>query len=447
MEGEKKIRISTMQIIAVGFVLIILIGALLLSMPAASKDNIRIPFINSIFTATSALCVTGLVVYDTYTQFTLFGQLVILVLIQIGGLGFMSMAGMIFLMIGKKIGLRERGLLMETMSTVQIGGVVKLLRKIIIITFSMEIFAAGLLSIRFIPLLGVSKGIYYGIFHAVSAFCNAGFDLMGVFGPRSSLVGFNTDVLVNIVVMSLIIIGGLGFIVWDDLMKSGLKFSKYRLHTKIVLIGTLTLITIPAVIFLFLENNNTLAGMTLGQKIMASLFQVITPRTAGFNTVDTASLTEGASFLTIILMIIGANPGSTGGGIKLTTLFVIILSIKAYITHAQDLNVGGKRLEDYIPRKAFSITAIYLILASLASFLIMSTQSFELKDAMFESVSAIGTVGLSTGITPDLNIMSKIVVILLMYCGRVGSLTVMAAFAGDRVKPNIRNLEEKIIIG
>ncbi len=447
MEAKKKIKISTMQIIAVGFVLIILIGALLLSMPAASKDNTGISFINSIFTATSALCVTGLVVYDTYTQFTLFGQLVILVLIQIGGLGFMSMAGMIFLMIGKKIGLRERGLLMETMSTVQIGGVVKLLRKIILISFSVEILATGLLSIRFIPLLGVSKGIYYGIFHAVSAFCNAGFDLMGVFSPRSSLVGFNSDVLINAVVMSLIIIGGLGFIVWDDLIKNGFKFSKYRLHTKIVLIGTATLITIPAVIFFFLENTNTLEGMTFGQKVMASLFQVITPRTAGFNTVDTASLSEGASFMTIILMIIGANPGSTGGGIKVTTLFVIILTIKAYITHTQDLNVGGKRLDDYVLRKAFSITAIYLILASLASFLIMSTQSFELKDAMFESVSAIGTVGLSTGITSELNIISKIVVILLMYCGRVGSLTVMAAFAGDRVKPNIRNLEEKIIIG
>ena len=447
MEGKKKIRISTMQIIAVGFVLIILIGALLLSLPAASKDNIRIPFLDSLFTSTSALCVTGLVIYDTYTQFTLFGQLVILVLIQIGGLGFMSMAGMIFLMIGKRIGLRERGLLMETMSTIQIGGVVKLLRKIIIITFSIEIIAAGLLSIRFIPLLGVSKGIYYGIFHAVSAFCNAGFDLMGVFSPKSSLVGFNTDILVNIVVMSLIITGGLGFIVWDDLMNNKLRFSKYRLHTKIVLIGTAALIIIPAIIFYFLENNNTLEGMTFGQKILASVFQVITPRTAGFNTVDTGALSEGASFLTIILMIIGANPGSTGGGIKVTTMFVIILTIKAYITHAHDLNIGGKRLEDYVPRKAFSITAIYLILASLASFLIMSTQSFELKDAMFESVSAIGTVGLSTGITPDLNIMSKIVVILLMYCGRVGSLTVMAAFAGDRVKPNIRNMEEKIVIG
>ncbi len=436
-----------MQIIAAGFVIIILLGALLLCLPAASKDNIPIPFIDSVFTATSALCVTGLVIYDTYSQFTLFGQLVILFLIQIGGLGFMSMAGMIFLMIGKKIGLRERGLLMETMSTIHIGGVVKLLKKIITITFLVEIFAAGLLSIRFIPLLGVSEGIYYGIFHAVSAFCNAGFDLMGVFNPKSSLVGFDTDVLVNVVIMSLIIIGGLGFIVWDDLLTNKLKFSKYRLHTKIVLVGTAVLITIPAVIFFFLENNNTLEGMTIGQKILASIFQVVTPRTAGFNTVDTGSLTEGASFLTIILMVIGANPGSTGGGIKITTMFVIILAIRAYITHTQDLNVGGKRLEDYVPRKAFSITAIYLILVSLASFLLISTQPFELLDAMFETVSAISTVGLTTGITSYLNTGSKIVIILLMYCGRVGSLTVLSAFAGEKIKANIRNVEEKIVIG
>ncbi|HOD93880.1 MAG TPA: TrkH family potassium uptake protein [Clostridia bacterium] len=447
MEQKKITRISTMQIIAAGFVIIILLGALLLCLPAASKDNIPIPFIDSVFTATSALCVTGLVIYDTYSQFTLFGQLVILFLIQIGGLGFMSMAGMIFLMIGKKIGLRERGLLMETMSTIHIGGVVKLLKKIITITFLVEIFAAGLLSIRFIPLLGVSEGIYYGIFHAVSAFCNAGFDLMGVFNPKSSLVGFDTDVLVNVVIMSLIIIGGLGFIVWDDLLTNKLKFSKYRLHTKIVLVGTAVLITIPAVIFFFLENNNTLEGMTIGQKILASIFQVVTPRTAGFNTVDTGSLTEGASFLTIILMVIGANPGSTGGGIKITTMFVIILAIRAYITHTQDLNVGGKRLEDYVPRKAFSITAIYLILVSLASFLLISTQPFELLDAMFETVSAISTVGLTTGITSYLNTGSKIVIILLMYCGRVGSLTVLSAFAGEKIKANIRNVEEKIVIG
>ena len=447
MEAKKKIRLTTMQIIAIGFVVIILIGALLLSLPAASKDNTRIPFINALFTATSALCVTGLATYDTYTQFTLFGQIVILVLIQTGGLGFMSMAGMIFLMLGKKIGLRERGLLMETMGSPQIGGVVKLLRKIIITSFAIEIVAATILSIRFIPLLGTAKGIYYGIFHAISAFCNAGFDLMGVFSPRSSLTFFDTDIVVNIVIMSLIVVGGLGFVVWDDIMDNKLKFSKYRLHTKIVLIGTAVLITVPAVIFFFLESNNTLEGMTFGEKILVSLFQVITPRTAGFNTVDMTELSEGASFLTVLLMMIGANPGSTGGGIKITTMFVIILTIKAYITHEPDLNVGGKRLEDFIPRKAFSIAAIYLSLTLLACFLIISFQSISVKDAMFESFSAIGTVGLSTGITPELNILSKIAVIILMYCDRVGSLTVIAALAGDKPRPNVRLMEERIIIG
>ena len=447
MELKKTKKISTMQIIAVGFVVIILIGTFLLSLPVASRNGIRIPFIDALFTATSSLCVTGLVVYDTYTQFTLFGQLVILTLIQIGGLGFMSMATMISLLIGKKIGLKERGLLMETMNTNQIGGVVKLLRKIIVITFSIEIVSAAILSIRFIPLLGTAKGIYYGLFHSISAFCNAGFDLMGIFEARSSLITFNTDVLVNIVVMSLIVIGGLGFIVWDDLMKNKFKFSKYRLHTKIVLIGTAVLILIPAVIFFFLENSNTLEGMTAGQKIMASVFQVITPRTAGFNTVDTASLGDGTTFMTMLLMIIGANPGSTGGGIKVTTLFVIILTVKAYVTHSQDLNAGGRRLEEYVPRKAFSITTLYLLLSLFGAFLIMSTQQLGMKETVFEALSAIGTVGLSSGITLDLNAISKTVIILLMYCGRVGSLTVLSAFAGERVKPNIRNIEEKIVIG
>jgi trk system potassium uptake protein TrkH len=247
--------------------------------------------------------------------------------------------------------------------------------------------------------------------------------------------------------MSLIVVGGLGFVVWDDIMDNKLKFSKYRLHTKIVLIGTAVLITVPAVIFFFLESNNTLEGMTFGEKILVSLFQVITPRTAGFNTVDMTELSEGASFLTVLLMMIGANPGSTGGGIKITTMFVIILTIKAYITHEPDLNVGGKRLEDFIPRKAFSIAAIYLSLTLLACFLIISFQSISVKDAMFESFSAIGTVGLSTGITPELNILSKIAVIILMYCGRVGSLTVIAALAGDKPRPNVRLMEERIIIG
>lgn len=447
MKQKKPSKINTLQIIAIGFILIIVIGALLLSLPAASKDHVRIPLIDAFFTATSALCVTGLVVYDTFTQFTLFGQLIILVFIQIGGLGFMSVAGMISLMIGKRIGLKERGLLMEAMNTNQIGGVVKLLRKIMIITFSVEFISAAILSIRFIPLFGTFKGIYFGIFHSISAFCNAGFDLMGGFGPNSSLTSFSTDVLVNTVVMVLIIFGGLGFIVWDDLMKNKFKFSKYRLHTKIILIGTILLITIPGIMFFFLEGGNTLEGMTLGQKIMASAFHVITPRTAGFNTIDTTALTEGGSFLTMLLMIIGANPGSTGGGIKLTTMFVIILTIKSYITHNQDLNSGGKRLEDYIPRKAFSIVTLYLLLALSGSFIIMATQQFDLKDAVFEALSAIGTVGLSMGITPYLSTLSKIVIILLMYCGRVGSLTVLSAFYGERIKPNIRNIEEKIVIG
>lgn len=447
MKKDRKSKLNSIQIIAIGFALIILVGATILCLPISSKDGQSIPFVNGVFTAATSLCVTGLVVYDTFTQFSVFGQIIIAVLIQVGGLGFMTVASMVFLAFGKKIGLKERGLLMETLNTDRIGGSVRLVRKVIIGTFSIELICAAILCIRFIPQFGVDTGIYYSIFHSISAFCNAGIDLMGVFGEYSSLTTYYNDVLVNVVIMSLITIGGLGFVVWDDIATHKLKFSKYRLHTKIVLIASTTLIIVPAIIFMMLENGNTLEGMTFGEKIMASLFQVITPRTAGFNTVDTGSLTNGGTFLTMVLMFIGASPGSTGGGIKTTTFVVMIIAILSYVKNDEDMNLGKRKLTDNTFKKAYCVTGIYILLAGLSTFLITATSEISIKDAAFEVLSALSTVGLSTGITRDLSTFSRIVIIICVYCGRVGSLTVLMAVFEKKQKAKITNVEEKIIVG
>ncbi len=443
-----KIRVNSIQIIALGFAATILVGALLLSLPAASKDGGMLAFTDALFTATSATCVTGLVVYDTYTQFTLFGQIVILCLIQIGGLGFMTVATLFFMMLRRKIGLAERGLLMETVNAFQIGGVVRLIRRVLIGTAVFEGIGAILLAIRFCPQMGIATGVYYAIFHSVSAFCNAGFDLMGRFSPYISLTPYQSDALVNLVIMSLIMIGGLGFVVWNDMAEHKWRYGRYQVHTKIVLLATFLLITVGAVLFYIMEKDNTLAGMAPGAKLLASLFQSVTPRTAGFNTVDMSALTEGGTVLTMLLMLIGASPGSTGGGIKTTTIAVILLATISYIRNTDDINVFHRRLENGVLKRAYCSTTIYIALSIIGVFLIITTQGLPVKDVVFETLSAIGTVGLSTGITRELNTFSRIIMILLMYCGRVGSLTLATAIL-ERIskKTNFRNPEEKIIIG
>ncbi len=443
-----KVKINSIQIIALGFAATILVGALLLSLPIASRDGNPLVFTDALFTATSATCVTGLVVYDTYTQFTLFGQIVILCLIQIGGLGFMTVATFFFMMIRRKIGLAERGLLMESVNAFQIGGVVRLVRRVLIGTAAFEGLGALLLAIRFCPQMGLGTGIYYAIFHSISAFCNAGFDLMGRISPYISLIPYQSDALVNLVVMALIVLGGLGFVVWNDVAEHRWRYARYQLHTKIVLLATFLLIVVGAVLFYILERDNTLAGMAPGGKVLASLFQSVTPRTAGFNTVDMSALTEGGTTLTMLLMLIGASPGSTGGGIKTTTIAVILLATISYIRNTDDINVFHRRLESGILKRAYCSTTIYIALSIVGVFLVITAQGLSIKDAAFETLSAIGTVGLSTGITRELNTFSRIIMILLMYCGRVGSLTLATAIM-ERIskKTNFRNPEEKIIIG
>ena len=309
-------KMTQTQMIVVGYLLLILLGSILLMLPVSSRDGNMTSFADALFTSTSASCVTGLVVQDTYLHWSFFGQLIILILIQIGGMGFMTIGVCVAILLRRKIGLKVRGILQESINSIQIGGIVKLTKKIIKGTLFFESIGAVLLMIRFIPEFGIGRGIWYGIFHSISAFCNAGFDLMGENGAYQSLIRYSDDWLVNTVIMLLIIIGGIGFLVWDDLSVKKFQWKKYHLHTKIVLSTTGFLIIGGAVLFLILEKNNVLAGMPVKEQILCSLFHSVTARTAGFNTTDTGALTEGSKLVTMILMFIGGSPGSTAGGIK-----------------------------------------------------------------------------------------------------------------------------------
>lgn len=447
MHKLKKPNFTYSQISAISFMSIILFGTLLLTLPISSRSGEATPFIDALFTSASATCVTGLVVYDTYTHFSLFGQIVILSLIQIGGLGFMIIATLFSLMLKRKIGLKERGMLQESVSTIHIGGIVRLTKHILFGTVIFEAIGAIILALRFYPDMGLKQGLYNGVFHSISAFCNAGFDLMGRFEPSSSLTLYSGDIVVNLVIMSLIVVGGVGFLVWEDIFTNKLKFCKYRLHTKIVLVVTATLIIVPAIIFYSIERTNSFAGMGTTESWLASFFQSITPRTAGFNTVNIAELSEGSILLTIILMVIGGSPGSTAGGVKTTSFAVIILSLIASIRHTEDINVFNRRLERDVIKKAYDVITIYFMCCALAVLLICALQPFGLKEVFFEVVSALSTVGMSTGITPDLNSLSKFIITLLMFFGRVGSLSVALVFSEKKEYIPIRKPVEKISIG
>jgi trk system potassium uptake protein TrkH len=432
--------------IAAGFAAVILLGTMLMTLPAAGRDGVALPFGDALFTAASAACVTGLVVYDTYTRFSLFGQLVILCLVQIGGLGFMTVGSLFLMMARKRIGLAERGALTESVSAFQIGGIVRLVRRVIRLTAILEGAGAALLAVRFCPRLGVAEGLYFALFHSVSAFCNAGFDLMGRFAPYASLIPYQRDVLVNLTIMSLTVMGGLGFVVWDDLLERRPRFAAYRLHTKLVLVSTAALVAVGAALFGIFERGNTLAGMGFADALLTSLFQSVSLRTAGFATVDMGSLSEGGTVLCMLLMMVGASPGSAGGGVKTTTVMVILLATFSYVRGDGDVSVFGRRLEGSVVRRAYCVATIYAALTVVGVFLLLAAQGLSVRDAALEALSAISTAGLATGVTRGLNTLSRAIIVLLMYCGRVGSLTLVMAVMTDR-KPRMRNPEEKIIIG
>lgn len=446
---SKKIRLLTYpQMIALGYFLIISTGTVLLSLPAANRGNSPPGFVCALFTSASATCVTGLVVFDTYSQWSIFGQLVILTLIQVGGLGFMTIFTLFSFMLKRKIGLKERGLLRESVNSMHIGGIVRLTKKILFGTFMFEGLGAIVLSTRFIPRMGFAEGLYNGIFHSVSAFCNAGFDLMGKYGKFSSLTAFADDTIVCFTVAVLIIAGGIGFFVWDDIAKNRHHFGRYRLHTKIALTTTIFLIIAGTACFYLFERTNLLFGMTAGKKFMASLFSAVTPRTAGFNLVDTASLSQAGKLLAMMLMFIGGSPGSTAGGIKTTTLSVLLISLRSSLKNTKTCNSFGRRLEDNALKRASAVVAVNAILVLSATFLICaSNNGLQLSDVLFEVLSAIDTVGLTTGITGVINTFGQLVLVLLMYSGRVGSISFALLFTEHGMAPPVQNPMERINIG
>ena len=448
MQKQKKhLKMSHVQIIALGFFLIIMAGTLLLMLPAATKNGQGASFLDALFTATSASCVTGLVVQDTSTYWSGFGQAAILLMIQIGGLGFMTIATMFFMLLKRRVHLRGRELLTESINGNQVGGIMKLAKKILIGTFLIEGIGAMILMIRFVPLYG-KQGVWMSVFHSVSAFCNGGFDLMGEHtGVYSSLTAFADDWLVNSLIMFLIVIGGVGFVVWDDMLTHKWHLKRYHLHSKIVLYMTNVLIFGGALLFYFVERNATGAGMSAGNQILTSLFDSITARTAGFNTVDTAALSDAGKLITIALMFIGGSPGSTAGGVKTTTIMVLMLYSFSYMRKDRGTSVFGRSLEEDALRKASAVFFTNLMLALGVTIIISSIQSFPMLDLMFETFSAIGTVGMSTGLTRELHDISRVLIIFLMYCGRVGSLSFANALAGRRKTAPVKDAVEKITIG
>ncbi|MCI8297727.1 MAG: Trk family potassium uptake protein [Lachnospiraceae bacterium] len=445
---EIRNHLSQTQFIAYGFLGIILLGTLILMLPASNRSGQSLGFVNCLLTATSATCVTGLVAADTWSQWTLLGQLTILTMIQIGGLGFITIGVFLSILLRRKIGLKQRGLMQESVNTLQIGGVVRLAKHIVQWTLVFEGVGALLLSIRFIGEMGFIKGVYFGIFHSISAFCNAGFDLMGTREAYSSLTYYSNDWLVNLTVMSLIVIGGIGFIVWEDLGRNKLRVRKYRLHTKIVLVTTTILLFGGAAIFCLLERKNLMADMGVGERIWTSLFQSVTARTAGFNSIDTAALTDGSKLVTIVLMFIGGSPGSTAGGIKTTTLAVLLLCIRASVDQTDGVNVAGRRLDGDVIRQAGLILSFNLMLTVAASvWIVLFQPELLMSDVLFETFSAIGTAGMSTGITRALLPISKLALVVLMFCGRVGSLSSALAFTQSKKKPPVRLPMERITVG
>ena len=442
-----KSKLSHVQVIAFGYILMILIGTLLLMLPFASADGQCAPFQTAAFTATSASCVTGLILRDTATAWTPFGQAVILLLIQVGGLGFMTIATLFFLAAGKRMGLRSREIMVESINTTKIGGLMKLTKTILLGTLCFEGTGALLLAIRFVPTFGWGKGIWYSMFHAVSAFCNAGFDLLGVYEPFCSLVPYQSDWLVNLVIMALIVLGGLGFLVWEDLMRCGLRFKRYRLHTKLVLSASAILLFGGALLIYVFEANATGADLSQGERILTALFASVTCRTAGFNTVDVAAMSNASKLLSVLLMLIGGSPGSTAGGIKTTTVAVILLYTVASFRGDSSPTVFGRRISEDTLRKSVNVLFINVSIMLAAAIALCALQPLPLVDVLYETSSAMGTVGITTGITRDLCSASVWIIALLMYLGRVGSVTFAVALLEKRAKPPVSYPTEQITVG
>lgn len=407
------------------------------------------PFINAFFTATSATCVTGLVIYDTFTHWTTFGHVVILILIQIGGVGFMTIITLFSIMLKKKIGLFERKLIMISSASDKLSGNVSLVKRIVLATALFEGTGTILLAIRFCQDFGFGKGLWFAAFHAISAFCNAGIDLMGIISPMSSLTNYANDPLIILTIGSLIVIGGIGFVVWSDIVTTRFKPNKFSLHTKVVLISTFLLLSVSTLIFFFVEKNNpaTLKNKTLPNKILNALFLAITPRTAGFNSVETDQLHSSSIFLTMGLMLIGGSTGSTAGGIKITTLVVILVGFLSIARNREEIDIFRKRIDPNVLKHALIILCTYLGTIAIATFILLIADNLPIEAALFKTFSAIGTVGLSITQNANLTVISKLTIILLMVIGRVGILTIALALGQKKKEAPIKFGIDKIHIG
>ena len=436
-------KLSSFQIIISGFVAVILFGTLLLALPISGESGRWTPLGDALFTATSAVCVTGLVVKDTATAWSGFGQAVILVLIQIGGLGIVSVTAFIATISGKRISLLQRSMLQESISAHQVGGIVRMTSFLFRAAFVMEAIGAAVLVPTFCSRFG-TRGIWMAVFHSISAFCNAGFDVMGsAAGEYSSLTVFSDDLGIVIPVCLLIVVGGIGFLTWDDVAEHRFHFRRYRMQSKAILAVTGALILIPAVLFFV----GDFSGYGMKERICLSLFQAITPRTAGFNTADLTSLSGTGRTMTIMLMLIGGSPGSTAGGMKTTTIAVLLATGAAVFRRRKNAQMFGRRIEEQAIRNAATLLLMYPVLALAGAFVISAADGFPFDLCLFETASAIGTVGLSLGITPSIGTISRLVLIVLMFLGRVGGLTVMFAAVNSNGSEVAQRPVEKINVG
>ncbi len=446
---KRKIKLSPTQIIALAFAGIILLGGVLLNLPAASRSGQPAGFLKALFTATSSTCVTGLVMFDTWSQWTAFGQIVILCLIEIGGLGFMSAASMVVFLFRRKVSLRQRMVIAQALSLNDMEGAVKLQKWVLFGSLSIQALGALVLTVHFLPDYGLRQSLIWGIFHAVSAFCNAGFDIFGSIQPGSSVICLNHDPVVLITLMALIIVGGLGFFVWEELARVR-SFRRFSIYTKLVLLTTGALILAGAALILLLEWNNpqTLGNMPLGQKILNAFFQSVTLRTAGFVSVDQGGLTDAGKAVSMVLMLIGGSSGSTAGGLKTVSFVVLVLFLWARARGRNSVNVFDRSIAPEKVMDAMTIAGIMIALSVFGGIFISATSPVSLTDALYESVSALATVGLTAGVTTSLSVSSQILIMIFMYFGRVGVLTISLGFlTGDRAEERFRYAYTNLLIG
>ncbi len=437
-----KIRITTFQIIIFAFALTIFAGSALLSLPVSTNDGTGASFSDALFTSTSAVCVTGLVVKDTWNYWSLFGRTVILLLIQIGGLGIVTVALLIFMLSGRKISLTQRLTMKDAISADRVGGILKLTSFILKLTLVFETLGSLVLYPVFSKEYGAANGLGYAIFHSISAFCNAGFDLMGFHGDYSSLCPYKDNIVVNVIIMSLIICGGLGFITWKEISVNRWKWNRYSLQSRSVLFMTLFLILVPAVYFYFVE----FGSFPIRERLLSSLFQSVTTRTAGFNTQDLNDLNDNGKMIMILLMLIGGAPGSTAGGMKITTIIVLVASAFSTFRDSDSTSLFRRTIKNEIIKKAAALFFMYSVLFISAAMIISQTEKLPILTCLFETASAIGTVGLTLGITPELSFLSRSILIFLMFFGRVGGLTII--FAAITYKPvHVEYPPEDISVG